>query len=126
MFEDFKSFAICYWVLAIILVLMILFKNKLLALEARYDKWRERKMDLRSNFAKKKAYTDRMTDCLNAYLAEHNNIKPKYVFISTALFDLLTDGKGKKSKSKFCGIRVKVYGEEELEFSFGEDYYVVR
>jgi hypothetical protein len=126
MFEDFKSFAICYWALATILVLMILFKNKLLALEARYDRWRERKMDLRSNFAKKKAYIDMMTDCLNAYLAEHNNIKPKYVFISSDLFDLLTDGKGKKSKSKFCGIRVKVYGEQELEFSFGEEYYVVR
>ena len=126
MFEDFKSFAICYWALAVILVLLVLFEKKLLAVEDKYRKRRERKMDLRSNFAKKKAYIDIMTDCLNAYLAEHNNIKPRYVFISSDLFDLLTDGKGKKSKSKFCGIRVKVYGEQELEFSFGEEYYVVR
>ena len=126
MFEDFKSFAICYWILATILVLMILFEKKFLSIEDKYRRRRERKMDLRSSFAKKKAYTDTMTDSLNAYLVEHNNIKPKYVFVSSALFDLLTDGKGKKSKSKFCGIRVKVYGEEELEFSFGEEYYVVR
>lgn len=126
MFEDFKSFAICYWILATILALMILFKNKLLALEARYDRWRERKTDLRSNFAKKKAYTDKMTDCLSAYMVEHNNIRPKRVFISSALFDLITDGKGKRSKSMFCGIKVKVYNEEEYEFSFGEEYYLVR
>ena len=126
MFEDFKSFAICYWILATILVLMILFKNKLLVVEDKYRRRRERKMDLRSNFAKKKAYTDIMTDSLSAYLVEHNNVRPQRVFISSALFDLLTDGKGKKSKSMFCGIRVKVYGEEELEFSFSEDYYVVR
>lgn len=126
MFEDFKSFAICYWILAIILVLLVLFEKKLLAIENKYLRRRERKMDLRSNFAKKKAYTDRMTDCLNAYLLEHNNIRPKRVFISSALFDLITDGKGKKSKSMFCGIKVKVYNEEEYEFSFGEEYYLVR
>lgn len=126
MFEDFKSFAICYWALAVVLALLILFEKKLLAVEDKYRRRRERKMDLRSSFAKKKAYTDRMTDCLNTYLSEHNNIRPKRVFISSALFDLITDGKAKKSKSMFCGIKVKVYDEEEYEFSFGEDYYVVR
>lgn len=126
MFEDFKSFAICYWALAVVLVLLVLFEKKLLAIEDKYRRRRERKRDLRSNFAKKKAYTDSMTDCLNAYLSEHNNIRPKRVFISSALFDLITDGKGEKSKSMFCGIKVKVYNEEEHEFSFGEEYYLVR
>ena len=83
-------------------------------------------MDLRSDFAKKKAYIDTMTDSLSAYLVEHNNVRPQRVFISSALFDLITEGKAKKSKSMFCGIKVRVYDEEEYEFSFGEEYYVVR
>jgi hypothetical protein len=71
---------------------------------------------------KKKKYIDRIADCLNAYVTT-NQKKPAAMFVTSALFDVLSGGYAKKDKAKFANVRVVVYPGKDLKFHFVETEY---
>ena len=71
---------------------------------------------------KKKKYIDRMADCLNAYVTT-NQKKPAAMFVTSALFDILSGGYAEKDKSRFADVKVVVYEGKDLKFHFVENEY---
>ena len=65
-------------------------------------------------------YFDVIQDAIIEYRCRHKSRNPERIVMSSKLFDMLTDGKGNKEKSKFCSIRVKVYESNDIEFGFVE------
>lgn len=72
---------------------------------------------------KKKKYVDRIADCLNAYIAIKEK-KPSAIFVSSALFDVLSGGYAEKDKARFADVKVVVYPGKDLRFHFVETEYL--
>lgn len=72
---------------------------------------------------KKEKYIDRIADSINAYICV-NHKKPETIFLTSALFNVLSKGHTKKENLRFCGIKIEVYESQELKFHFVETEYV--
>lgn len=71
---------------------------------------------------KKKKYIDRIADCMNAYITT-NQKKPAAMFVTSALFGVLSGGYAEKDKAKFADVKVVVYPGKDLKFHFVETEY---
>lgn len=73
----------------------------------------------------KQKYVDFIVDNINAYRIAHYGFRPKKIFMSSALFDILSGGNAQKEKVRFSDIPVVVYDSKEVEFHFVEIDYKV-
>lgn len=73
----------------------------------------------------KHKYIDFIVDNINAYRTTHCGFRPEKIFISSALFKILSDGNAQKEKVKFSDIPVVVYDSKEVEFHFVEIEYKI-